>query len=383
MTTPWMSEHTSDLVHPRDLSDLASRSISGGRIVVSGHASYQGVRVDVVGVSPRRPAVEISGPLSLPQVQSRHDDVQTGGSSGDVPFDALDEFWLTRTTICEVITDDMPLPGVFATIDGLDVGVADTCGTVSQQGVPLLQVFLLAGGTPSGDHWVQDDQGSRTRMVHRDRVSTVRSVEWTAVWRDLTVFVASISGDTAVVFADRGGVPQWEFPEIARQRNLRSGWSAIVPVDQLSLRSWTSAERPLGAGCVAGTVGLVGERTVRVARATDPGDVCTPADGAPFVAQKLRGETVTDEFVVCPRTARVDSAWEWRAGVDASALRGLQRISTTTTWKGETRSVVAYREAEGLVYFDNDTAPIAETTPLRYSASTIGLTDLSVALALG
>jgi hypothetical protein len=203
-------------------------------------------------------------------------------------------------------------------------------------------------------------------------------VEWTAVWRNLTVFVASIAGDRALIFAARGGIPASDMPEIARPFNVRSGWSAVVPLGELDLRSWTSVERPLGSGCVSGTVGFVSGRTVRVACA--PG---VTADGAVLIAQKLRGETVTDQFVVHPRTRRVDSAWEWRAGVDEADLDGIQRISATTIWKGQTRAVLSYREPEGLVYFDNETAPIAETTALVYKADTILPGDLPLVSALG
>jgi hypothetical protein len=314
----------------------------------------------------------------LTDLQSRQDDVQTGSASGDVEFDSLSDFWLTRTTTYDAVAEDTPLPGVMTTIDGLDVGVADTCGTVSPEGTPQIQLLWLADSTPTGDDWTLDDYALWTRLENRDRVSTVRHVEWTAVWRDLTVIVASIAGDKALVFAARGGIPEFDVPEIVHGPNTRSGWSAVVPLNQLNLRSWTSVERPVGVGCVAGDVGLVGGRTVRVARAEN-----STTDRAGFVAQKLRGETVTEEYVVHPRTGRVDAAWEWRADLDETDLHDIRRISTTTSWKGETRSVVAYREPEGLVYFENETAPIAETTPLGYVARMIEPAELSVVSALG
>jgi hypothetical protein len=366
------------LTRPLGLGDLKDQSIPGGRIVVQGHATYQGIRVSVLGLSPRGGAVEIAGPLSLPDLQLRHDDIQTGSSSGDVPFDALDQFWLTRTTTAGVVTNDSPRPGVFATVDGVDVGVTDTCGTVAPDGTPQIQLMRLTQGSPSGEEWMRDGHGQWTRLERRDLIATVRHVEWTAVWRNLTVFVASIAGDRALIFAARGGIPASDMPEIARPLNVRSGWSAVVPLGELDLRSWTSVERPLGSGCVSGTVGLVGGRTVRVACA--PG---VTADGAVLIAQKLRGETVTDNFVVHPRTGRVDAAWEWRARVDEAGLDGIQRISATTTWKGQTRAVMAYREPEGLVYFENETAPIAETTPLVYQADRILPGDLPLVSALG
>jgi hypothetical protein len=370
--------NVSNLTRPSGLADLAAGSIPGGRIVVQGQATYRGIRVSVVGLSARGSAVEIAGPLSLPDLQFRHDDIQTGSSSGDVPFDALDQFWLTRTTTAGVVTNDSPRPGVFATVDGVDVGVTDTCGTVAPDGTPQIQLMRLTQGSPSGEEWVRDGHGQWTRLERRDLIATVRHVEWTAVWRNLTVFVASIAGDRALIFAARGGIPASDMPEIARPLNVRSGWSAVVPLGELDLRSWTSVERPLGSGCVSGTVGLVGGRTVRVACA--PG---VTADGAVLIAQKLRGETVTDNFVVHPRTGRVDAAWEWRARVDEAGLDGIQRISATTTWKGQTRAVMAYREPEGLVYFENETAPIAETTPLVYQADRILPGDLPLVSALG
>jgi hypothetical protein len=366
------------LTRPSGLGDLKDQSTPSGQIEVRGHATYRGIRVSVLGLSPRGSAVGIAGPLSLPDLQFRHDDIQTGSSSGDVPFDALDQFWLTRTTTAGVVTNDSPRPGVFATVDGVDVGVTDTCGTVAPDGTPQIQLMRLTESTSSGDEWVRDGHGQWARMERRDPIATVRHVEWMAVWRGLTAVVASITGDKALIFAARGSIPASNMPEIARTSNVRSGWSAVVPLGELNLRSWTSVERPLGSGCVAGNVGLVGGRTVRVARA--PGD---SADGAVLIAHKLRGETVTDKFVVHPRTRRVDSAWEWRAGVDEADLHGIQRISATTTWKGQTRAVMAYREPEGLVYFENETAPIAETTPLVYQADTILPGDLPLVSALG
>jgi hypothetical protein len=332
----------------------------------------------VLGLSPRGGAVQIAGPIALPDLQFRHDDIQTGGSTGDVSFDTLDQFWLTRTTTGDAVAADSHRPGMIATIDGVDVGVTDTCGTVGPNGTPHIQLFWLGEGAPSGDRWGEGDHGLWTRLENRDRFTTVRHVEWTAIWRDLTVVVAATTGSTALVFAAQGGIPASAMPEIAPSTNARSGWSAIVPLDQLKVRSSTSVERTLGVGCVAGNVGLVGGRTVQVARA----DAAT-AVGGEFVAQKLRGETVTDSFSVQPRTRRIDAAWEWRAGVDEANLRSIQRISTTTTWKGRTRAVVAYRETEGLVYFENETAPVAETTPLQYTSNTVLPVDLPLVAALG
>lgn len=368
-----MTAPRSSLTHPRGLEDLEAHPSAPGRIAVTGHATYRGIRVGVMGVSPRGPHVEIYGPVDLPDIRSRQDDVQAGFTSGDVEFSALDRFWLSRTTTHDAVDEHTPRPGTFADIAGVEVGVTDTCGTVGPDGIPLLQVSWVGDGAPVGIGWVPDGTGQWTQFVERDRVATVGHVEWTAVWRDLTVLVASISGDSALVFAARGGIPEFDGPEIVHGPNTRSGWSAVVPLKQLNLRSWTSVERPVGAGCVAGAVGLVGGRTVRVARAED-----STTDRVGFVAQKLRGESVTEEYVVHPRTGRVDSTWEWRATLDETDLHDIRYITTTAIWKGQTRPVVGLLEAKDLVFFENETAELSEVSELVYAATPVRPSELPV-----
>ncbi|WEO77919.1 hypothetical protein BJQ94_02415 [Cryobacterium sp. SO2] len=369
-----MTAPQSALTHPLGLEDLEAHETARGRVAVTGHATYRGVRVGVKGVSPRGPHVEIYGPVDLPDILWRQDDVQAGFTSGDVEFSALDRFRLTRTTTHDAVDEHTPRPGVFVDIAGVEFGVADTCGTVGPDGVPLLQVMWVGEGSPVGDGWVLDGYGQWTQFVERARVASVRHVEWTAVWRDLTVFVDSISGDTALVFAARGGIPEFDVPEIVHGPNTRSGWSAVVPLNQLNLRSWTSVERPVGVGCVAGDVGLVGGRTVRVARAEN-----STTDRAGFVAQKLRGETVTEEYVVHPRTGRVDSMWEWRATLDGTDLHDIRHITTTATWKGQTRPVVGVFEAKDLVFFEKETADLSEVSELDYTATPVRPSELPLA----
>lgn len=364
--TPPTDAESPRLTHPTGLADLQERSIPGGRVTVTGRATYRGVRVGITGVSPRNPNVEIYGPITLPDLLWRQDDVQSGFTSGDVAFSSLERFWLTRTSTYDAVDGHTPRPGVLAVVDGVEYGVTDTCGTVSLDGIPELQVLWLAEGDPVGDEWARDGYGRWTRFVERDRVTSVRQVEWTAVWRDLTILVADISNERALVFAPRGGVPDFDIPEITHGRNVHGGWSAVVPVEQLSFRSWTSTERPLGAGCVGGYVGLVRGRTVLVARADT-----AEAGAAGVVAQKRRGETVTGEYVVDLWTGRADSGWEWRADVAVADLADIRHIETTTEWKGETRTVAAIQESEDLIYFERETVGLSEVSPLVYSATVV------------
>jgi hypothetical protein len=356
-------EDESSLTEPAGVYELRARSIPGGQVEVSGHATFQSVRVEVRGAS-RHGLVSIFGDLPPHGVQYRHDDPQVNGVFGEVDFGWLSRFWLSRTSTFAVIDDETPRPGVLTRFEGTDVGVSDTCGTVSLAGVPQLQLVWQGSDAPSSAEWVPDGYGSFTRLVERSRVSVLRHVEWTAVWRDLTVSVAAIRGETALVFAATGGVPEFEVPEIAHGANVHSGWSAIVPLDQLSLRSWTSTERPVGTGIVAGHVGLVRGRTALVGL---PSDSTEPGVDGGIVAQKRRGETVTDDFVLHPRTERPNSPWEWRAGVSANDLTELREVTVTTTWNGETRQVKAYRDGTGLVYLSDALVDVAETTPFQYS----------------
>lgn len=348
------------------MEDLEAGPIPGGRVAVSGRATYRGVRVGIKGVSPRGPDVEIYGPIALPDIRWRQDDIQAGFTSGDVAFSSLDRFWLTQTSTFDAVDEHTPRPGVLAVIDGVAYGVTDTSGTVSSDGIPQLQVIWLGESPPEGADWVQDGYGQWTRLVDRDRVVSVCHVEWTAVWRDLTVLVAEIGADRALVFAARGGVPAYDIPEITHGRNVHGGWSAVVPVEQLSLRSWTSTQRPLGAGCVGGNVGLVRGRTVLVARAEN-----AQAAGGGLVAQKRRGETVTEAYVVDLWTGRADSGWEWRADVDVAELADIRHIETTTEWMGETRTVAAIQESEDLIFFERETVDLRDVSPLVYAATAV------------
>lgn len=377
MTAPRFEDDTS-LTDPSGIYVLRARHIPGGTVEVSGHAIFQGVRVEVRGAS-RHGLVSIFGDLPPYGVQFRHDDPQVNGVFGEVDFGWLSRFWLSRTSTFDVIDESTPLPGVLTQFEGADVGVADTCGTVSLAGVPQLQLVWLAGETPYSAEWVPDRYGSFTRLVERSSVSVLRHVEWTAVWRDLTVAVAGIRGDTALIFAAKGGVPEFDLPEIRHGANVRSGWSAIVPLSQLSLRSWTSTERPVGTGIVADHVGLVGGRTALVGL---PSGTAEPGADSRMVAQKRRGETVTDNFVLHPRTAYPNSFWEWRAEVSAEDLTELREVTVTTTWRGETRRVEAYRDGTGLVYLADALVDVSETTPFQYSARPADPSELLPVAAL-
>jgi hypothetical protein len=360
------------LTDPDGLYVLRARDIPGGRVEVSGFATFQGVRVDVRGAS-RHGLVSLFGDLPAHQVQYRHDDPQVNGVFGEVDFGWLSRFWLTRTSTFDVIDADTPHPGLLTPVDGREVGVADSCGTVSLTGVPQLQLIWLGPDAPRATDWVPDGYGSHTALVDRSRVTVLRHVEWTAVWRDLTVTVAGIRGDSALIFAAKGGLPPFEAPEITHGENVRSGWSAVVPLGQLSLRTWTSTEQPVGAGIVADHVGLVRGRTALVGRPTDPFQNDTGGvDG--IVAQKRRFETVTDDFVLHPRTRYATASWEWRGGVHADDLTELREVTATTTWQGETHTVQALRD--GLVYLSRVAVDVAETTPLQYSARPVEPSEL-------
>lgn len=366
------------LTDPEGIHVLRARAIPGGQMTVTGHATFQDVRVEVRGVSSHG-LVSIFGDLPPHGVQYRDDDPQVDGVFGEVDFGWLSRFWLTRTSTFDTIDADTPRPGLHTHYEGLDVGVSDTCGTVSLAGMPQLQLVWLDAGDPAGADWVLDGYGSYTTVTDRARVTLVRRVEWTAIWRDITVTVAGIRDDRALVFVATGGVPDFDAPEITHGENTRSGWSAVVPLDQLSLRSWTSIEQPLGAGIVAGCVGVFRGRTVRVGLPTGPAEAVA-GDGP--VAQKRRGETVTDDFVVHPHTRWPDSSWEWRARVDPAELTELRQISATTTWNGETRTVDAYRDAEGQVYLDRDAADSADVSPLEFTVTPIDPADLPTIKAL-
>ena len=364
------------LTDPEGLHVLRARAIPGGRVEISGYATFQGVRVDVRGASPHG-LVSLFGDLPAHRVQHRDDDFQVNGVFGEVDFGWLSRFWLTRTSTFDAIQADTPRPGLRTRFNGADVGVADTCGTVSLSGVPQLQLVWLGPDAPTGSTWVPDGYGAFTTLIDRSLVTVVRHVEWTAVWRDLTVTIAGIQGNTALVFAAKGGLPTFEVPEISHGDNVRSGWSALVPLDQLSLRTWTSTEQPVGAGIVADHVGLVRGRTALVRLPAEPADNGV-ASG--IVAQKRRAESVTDDFVLFPRTSSPNSSWEWRAEVRDADLTELRQVTATTTWNGETHTVQEYRY--GQVYLADTVVDAAETTPLQYSARPVDPSELVAARAL-
>ena len=374
-----MIDDTSSVAEPDDLSltdpdglyVLRERAIPGGRVTVSGYAVFQGVRVHVTGASSHG-LVSIVGELPAHRVQYRHDDPQLGVSFGEVDFGWLSRFWLTRTSTFDVIDEHTPAPGLLARLDGVDVGVSDTCGTVSLTGVPQLQAVCLGETAPVDDGWQPDGYGSLTKLIDRSRINTVQHVEWTAIWRDITVTVADIRDGEALVFVSRGGVPEFEAPEIVHGANLRSGWSAVVPLDQLSLRGWTSTERPLGLGCAEGFVGLVRGRYARVGRTAIKGAPGTPDTAGPgLVAQKLRGQTVTADYALFARTGRTDSSWEWRMDIDPADLTDVRQITATTVWQGQTRAVAGFYAEEGVVYFERDTVDQRDVAPLVFAASVV------------
>ena len=208
------------LTDPDGLHVLRERAIPGGRVEISGYATFQGVRVNVRGVS-RHGLVSIFGDLPAHRVQHRDDDPRDSGVFGEVDFGWLSRFWLTRTSTFDVIDADTPRPGLLTRFDGAEVGVADSCGTVSLTGVPQLQLLWLGPDAPRGSDWVPDGYGSHTTLVDRSRIAVLRHVEWTAGWRDLTVTVAGIRGDSALIFAAKGGLP-FEAPEITHGENVRS-----------------------------------------------------------------------------------------------------------------------------------------------------------------
>ncbi|MEC5182935.1 hypothetical protein RCH12_000378 [Cryobacterium sp. MP_3.1] len=357
------------LVNPAGLYVLRARAVPGGRVEVGGFATFQTVRVRVDGVSSQG-QIKIFGDLPPHGVYGRHDDPQVNGVFGRVDFGWLSRFWLTRTSTFDTIDETTPRPGVLAQVDGLEVGLADTCGTVSLAGVPQLQLIWLGAGEPAGDGWAPDGYGAFTKLVDRRLVSVVRHVEWTAIWRDLTVQVATIRNGRAVIFAPKGGLPPFDAPEIARAENIHSGWSAVVPFEQLSLRSWTSTERPLGAGVVANCVGLVRGRYALVARPagpSGPGEDPVPAPGSEIVVKKGRGQTVTADFVLLPYS-RYGRAWDWRVTVDESEVSDLRQVTATTTWQGQTYAVEGGDDSGALVYLNGTSVDVNETTPFVYTA---------------
>ncbi|TFC86546.1 hypothetical protein [Cryobacterium sp. TMT4-31] len=110
-----------------------------------------------------------------------------------------------------------------------------------------------------------------TRLVDRSLVAVVHRVEWTAIWRDFTVQIAAVRNGRAVIFVGGGGEPPLTAPEVVLGGGRRTnGWSAVVPLAQLSLRGWTLTESPLGVGVVAACVGTLRGRTASMVRVGGP-----------------------------------------------------------------------------------------------------------------
>ena len=364
--------HSSDvddsLTNPSGLHVLRERAIPGGRVEVGGFATFQAVRVRVDGASPDG-RVHVFGDLPPHGVYGREDDPRINGVFGRVDFGWLSRFWLTRTSTFDRIDDNAPQPGLAAEIDGKTVGLVDTVGTVSTAGVPQLQVIWLDPDEPAGDGWSLDGYGSFTKLVDRSLVSVVRQVEWTAIWRDFTVQIAAISHGRAMIFAGKIGEPApFDAPEVVLGGDRRTiGWSAVVPVAQLSLRGWTLTESPLGAGIVASSVGTLRGRTALMARVAGPhvaGEEPVPAPGSAIIVKKARGDTVTDEFVL---VASGQYYWDWRATVDESEVTDLRQITATTTWHGETYAVEGTNDETAQVYLNRSAVDVNETTPIVYS----------------
>lgn len=358
-----MTGTVNELANPDGLYLLHERPIPGGHVTIDGFARLGDVRVDVQGTAHGR--VKVFGELPLPGVHRRTVDPHPGmwGAWGEVDFAQLDRFWLTRTSTFDRIDMNTPLPGMLTTFDDQDVGVADTCGTVSLDGTPQLQVIWRGNGEPAGETWVPDHDGGFTRLIDRDEDAMVRSVEWTAIWRDITVTIADIRGDQALIFVDRRPPPA--FSDLTfLERNRQSGWSAVVPYADLALRTWTSRERPLGLGIVAGYVGRVRGRTCVLRPAA--GSWTRPSPG--IVARKLRYETVTGDFALYGRRAGGPN-WLWRADVDERELTEIRHVTTTTVVRGNVRTVIGYLNESRQIFLDDDTVvDRSETSPFRYHA---------------
>ena len=371
------SAEDDSLTNPSGLYVLRERAIPGGRVEVGGFATFQTVRVRVDGVGDGR--VRVFGDLPPHGVYGRHDDPQVNGVFGRVDFGWLSRFWLTRTSTFDVIDDGTPQPGLLAEIDGQTVGLVDTEGTVSVAGVPQLQLIWLGAAEPAGAGWAPDGYGSFTKLVDRSLVSIVRRVEWTAIWRDVTVRIATIRDGRAVIFAGGGGEPPFEAPEVVLGGgHRRNGWSAVVPLTQVSLRGWTLTESPLGVGIVAACVGTLRGRTasmVRVAGPHVPGDEPVAAPGSAIVVKKDQGDTVTDDFVL---VASSPHHWAWRVTVDESEVSDLRRVTATTTWQGETYDVEGVDEDAARVFTTTTTVGIDEATPFIYTVQPIERSALPV-----
>lgn len=359
------------LTHPTGASDLEGQTGPDGWVEVNGFATYRGERVHIGRVQSSG-MVGVTGPIALADLPGFSGDVQTGSASGNVDFESLERFWLIRTTHQDGVDGHSPRPGMTTIVDGTEFGVTDTCGTVSPAGVRQLQLIWLGAGEPGGAEWVLDGYGFWTTLVDRGRVDEVRYVEWKAIWRDITVFVAGVHNGIAHIFVTSGGVPEFEVPEVKHTGSVANCWSAEVPVEELSFRSWRSVERPAGAGVVSGEIGLVRGRTTVLIRPKTQ-DVTEPG----IVAIKKRGQTVTSDYIMHPRQKNaVAPAVEWRAPVSASDISDLRKISATTTWQGEVTAVDGVSDTDDTVFFAQVTAERPETTELVCTTRTITPDDL-------
>lgn len=361
----------SPLTHPSGVQDLREREVQGSRMRVSGSATFRGERVHVNGVTSSG-LVDVDGPMSLAKLPGFRGDSQLDIASGAVDFDALTRFWLTRTSHTDVIDEHTPLPGLTARVGETDFGITDTCGTVNVDGVRQLQLVWLGKGEPVGSGWVADGYGFWTSLVERSQVEDVRYVEWKAVWRDITVFVTAVRDGLAHIFVTSGGVPEFEAPEVRYTVSSKNSWSAVVPIVELSLRSWRSVEHPVGAGVVAGVVGFVRGRTTVLIRPTTDG-----GGSGGIVAIKNRGECVTEDFVVHPmqEDSRQPSV-EWRAQVAESDITDVRLISAMTERNGDVMIVSGADEADDIVFFTQGSANRTDLTPLLTAAEPIGLEAL-------
>lgn len=351
------------LTRPMGGQDLERKLFVGGFSDVTGHASFRGERVYLQGVQPSG-LVAINGPMALHGVRGLDTDYQTGSVSGGVPFASLERFWLVRTSHFDRLDASSPAPGLTAMIAGTTYGVTDTCGTVSDTGVRELQLVWLGATQPDGPEWVLDGYGYWTRLVPRSLVDVVTYVEWTGIWRDITVNVAGVQRGRAHIFVTSGGVPDVDAPEIEHGESVRSSWSATVPLHELSLRSWISVDRPVGPGVVTGEVGLVKGRTTMLARPL------TAAAGT-VLAVKNRGQTVTPDFVLHPLHDAHVAPVEWRAPVNESDLTDLRRISSTTRCRGDTVAVNGANDTDDVVYVPGESAAWSELTELHSTAEPI------------
>jgi len=361
-------EDDASLTDPGGLYALQERTIPGGRVTIGGFATFQTVRVRVDGAY-RDGRVSVFGDLPSHGVYGRDDDPQVNGVFGRVDFGWLSRFWLTRTSTFDVIDDRTPQPGLLAEIDGQAVGLVDTVGTVSAAGVPQLQLIWLGGVNPAGEGWAPDGYGLFTKIVDRSLVSVVRRVEWTAIWRDFTVQIAAIRDGRAMIFAANiAEPPPVGAPEVVLGGDRHTvGWSAVVPVEQLSLRGWTLTESPLGAGVAPTFVGVLRGRAALMARVAGPheaGEEPVPAPGSAIIVKRHRGDTVTDEFVL---VAQGQYFWDWRVTVDNSEVTDLRQITATTTWQGQTYAVEGVNDETAQVYLDRSAVDVTETTPFVYS----------------